>query len=129
VHLEVLPVGEPLPSLSVDGSRLKQVVLNLLRNAIEAIPGEGRVLLECGLVEGRARLAVHDTGPGLPPDLDVFQLFVTTKPRGTGLGLAIAQQIVLEHGGEITAGNRPGGGASFSVTFPLPREEKEHRRP
>ncbi|HEY5907117.1 MAG TPA: ATP-binding protein, partial [Vicinamibacteria bacterium] len=120
VHLEVLPVGEPLPSLSVDGARLKQVVLNLLRNALEAIPGEGRVLVECGLVEGEARLTVHDTGPGLPRDLDIFQLFVTTKPRGTGLGLAIAQQIVLEHGGDLSAQNRPGGGASFTVALPMP---------
>ena len=118
VHLEVAR-GEPLPALPLDAARLKQVVLNLLRNALEAIPGEGRVLVECGLVEGRARLAVHDTGPGLPSDLDIFQLFVTTKPRGTGLGLAIAQQIVLEHGGELTAVNRAGGGATFTVTLPL----------
>ena len=99
VHLEVLPVGEPLPPVPIDAARLKQVVLNLIRNAIEAIPGGGRVLVECGLVEGQARLVVHDTGAGLPKDLDIFQLFVTTKPRGTGLGLAIAHQIVLEHGG------------------------------
>jgi signal transduction histidine kinase len=62
---------------------------------------------------------VTDTGPGLPRDLDVFQLFVTTKAKGTGLGLSIAQQIVLEHGGEISASNQPGRGASFKVLLPL----------
>ena len=114
-------MGEPLPPVPLDASRLKQVVLNLIRNAIEAIPGGGRVLVECGLVEGQARLVVHDTGAGLPKDLDIFQLFVTNKPRGTGLGLPIAHQIVLEHGGEISARNRPGGGASFTVTLPVPK--------
>jgi signal transduction histidine kinase len=62
---------------------------------------------------------VRDTGPGLPPGVDVFQLFVTTKPKGTGLGLSIVQQIVLQHGGDIVAaGSEPGRGACFTVTLP-----------
>ena len=65
------------------------------------------------------RMRVRDTGPGLPENLDVFQLFVTTKARGTGLGLSIAQQIVLEHGGVLTAESEPGKGATFTVTLPL----------
>jgi signal transduction histidine kinase len=120
VHLERRTVGEPLPPLSLDHGRMKQVVLNLLRNAIEAMPNGGTAWVECGLVEGRARLAVRDTGPGLPDGVDIFQLFVTTKARGTGLGLSIAQQIVLEHGGELGAESRPGEGALFTVTLPLP---------
>ena len=63
---------------------------------------------------------MHDDGPGLPPGLDVFQLFVTTKPQGTGLGLSIVQQIVSEHGGHVAAASRPGEGATFTVTLPLP---------
>ena len=128
VRLETRRIGEPLPPLPLDPGRMKQVVLNLVRNSIEAVPEGGRVVVECGLVDGRARLVVHDSGPGLPKDLDIFQLFVTTKPQGTGLGLSIVQQIVLEHGGEIAAESRPGGGAIFTVTLPLkagpgPREE------
>jgi len=65
-----------------------------------------------------ARMTVSDQGPGLPDGLDVFQLFVTTKPKGTGLGLSIAQQVVLEHGGEITATSEPGRGATFMVCLP-----------
>jgi signal transduction histidine kinase len=76
--------------------------------------------VESGLVGGQAVLAVADTGPGLPPGLDVFQLFVTTKPKGTGLGLSIVQQIVLQHGGEIVAQSPPGGGASFTIRLPVP---------
>ena len=55
----------------------------------------------------------------LPPDVDVFQLFVSTKAGGTGLGLSIAQQIVLDHGGEITADSRPGKGTTFTILLPL----------
>jgi signal transduction histidine kinase len=75
--------------------------------------------LESGLVDGRARLIVRDTGPGLPAGVDVFQLFVTTKPKGTGLGLSIVQQIVLQHGGDIVAASEPGQGACFTVTLPV----------
>ena len=70
--------------------------LNLLLNALDATPEGGVVTLESGLVDGRARLVVRDTGPGLPPGVDVFQLFVTTKAKGTGLGLSIVQQIVRQ---------------------------------
>jgi signal transduction histidine kinase/AraC-like DNA-binding protein len=116
-------VGDSLPQLRIDVERMKQVVLNLLQNAIEAMPQGGVVTIESGLVEGRARFVVRDQGPGLPPDLDVFQLFVTTKAKGTGLGLSIAQQVVLEHGGEIAAADQPGGGAAFVVSLPTGSED------
>jgi signal transduction histidine kinase len=113
---------ERIPSARMDGEKMKQVVINLLRNAVEAMPEGGVVILESGLVDGRARMVVRDTGPGLPPGVDVFQLFVTTKPKGTGLGLSIVQQIVLQHGGDIVASpGPPGEGACFTVTLPLPR--------
>jgi signal transduction histidine kinase/putative methionine-R-sulfoxide reductase with GAF domain len=111
--------SEPLPTLAMDAEKMKQVVINLVRNAIEALPEGGVVVVETGVVDGQARLVVRDNGPGLPPELDIFQLFVTTKPRGTGLGLSIAQQIVAEHGGEITAQSEPGKGAVFTVSLPL----------
>lgn len=119
VTLETRRVAEPLPPLRLDANGIKQVLINLLRNAIEAMPEGGRAVLESGLLEGRARVTVSDSGPGLPEGLDIFQLFVTTKPGGTGLGLAIAQQIVLEHGGELTARGGPGQGATFALTLPV----------
>jgi signal transduction histidine kinase len=116
-------IGEPVPDMRVDPEKIKQVAINLVQNAIEALPGGGVVSVESGLVDGRAVMVVRDDGPGLPEGLDVFQLFVTTKAQGTGLGLSIAQQIVLEHGGEIAARSEPGRGATFTVSLPVERAE------
>ena len=112
-------LGAPVPRLKMDAEKMKQVVINLVRNAIEAMPDGGLVALESGAVDGRALISVRDNGPGLPEGVDVFQLFVTTKPKGTGLGLSIAQQIVLAHGGEIEASSEPGKGATFTIALPL----------
>jgi signal transduction histidine kinase len=117
-------IGSAVPRLEMDAEKMKQVVINLVRNAFEAMPDGGEVRVESGVVDGQARLVVRDTGPGLPEGVDVFQLFVTTKPKGTGLGLPIVQQIVLQHGGEIVAANGARGGAEFTVSLPLPRTEK-----
>ncbi len=115
--------GDPIPPSRMDGEKMKQVVMNLVRNAVEAMPAGGVVTVESGLADGRARLVVRDTGPGLPPGVDVFQLFVTTKPKGTGLGLSIVQQIVLQHGGDIATESEPGEGACFTVTLPVQPSE------
>jgi signal transduction histidine kinase len=80
-------VGSAIPELPIDGEKIKQVVINLVQNAIEAMPEGGDVVIETTLADGRAHLSVHDQGPGLPQGLDVFQLFVTTKAKGTGPGL------------------------------------------
>jgi signal transduction histidine kinase len=114
-------IGGPVPDLRVDPEKIKQVAINLVRNAIEALSGGGEVVVLNGLVDGRAQVMVRDNGPGLPEGLDVFQLFVTTKAEGTGLGLSIAQQIVLEHGGEISAASEPGRGTTITVTLPVER--------
>jgi signal transduction histidine kinase/putative methionine-R-sulfoxide reductase with GAF domain len=131
VVLRRTSVGGAIPDLRVDAEKIKQVVINLVQNAIEAMPAGGTAEVESGLLDGHATIAVRDTGPGLPEGLDVFQLFVTTKAKGTGLGLPIAQQIVLEHGGVITAESAPGGGAVFTVRLPgTPAEDKpELERP
>jgi signal transduction histidine kinase len=119
VRLQRRTQGEALPPVCMDAEKMKQVVINLVRNAMEAMPDGGEVTVESGLRDGRARIVVRDTGPGLPPDVDVFQIFVTTKPQGTGLGLSIVQQIVQQHRGEVRAENHPRGGACFTVTVPL----------
>jgi signal transduction histidine kinase len=119
VRLSRQQLGTPIPSLPLDREKVKQVLINLVQNAIEATPG-GEVAVTIGGLDGRAVLSVADNGPGLPEGVDVFQLFVTTKPQGTGLGLPIAQQIVLDHGGEIEVASEPGKGTVFTVSFPLP---------
>lgn len=111
-------IGERLGSLVVDAEKIKQVVINLVRNALEAISESGIVIVEDGLLDSRATIVVRDTGPGLPDGVDIFQLFVTTKAKGTGLGLSIAEQIVTEHGGELRAANDPAGGARFTISLP-----------
>lgn len=131
VALRRQALGDPVPQLRVDAEKIKQVLMNLVRNAVEAMPGGGRVTVGSGMVAGRARLVVSDTGPGLPEGVDVFQLFVTTKPKGTGLGLSIVQQIVLQHGGDIAADRAPGEGARFTITLPVvaAAEAPEETRP
>jgi signal transduction histidine kinase len=121
--------GERLPRMRVDVEKIKQVVMNLVRNAVEAMPAGGDVAVWTGVVDGRARLVVSDTGPGLPDGVDVFQLFVTTKPKGTGLGLSLVQQIVLQHGGEIVADRAPEGGARFTITLPVLPAEPDEEKP
>ncbi len=119
VTLRRQAIGAPIPNLQMDDEKMKQVLINLVQNAIEAMPRGGAVTVESGVEDGQARIVVRDDGPGLPDGLDIFQLFVTTKPKGTGLGLSIAQQIVLEHGGEIAATSQAGRGAIFTVSLPL----------
>ena len=100
--------------------RLRQVVLNLVRNGAEAAGPEGRVEVEVAAEPGGARVEVRDDGPGLPEAArgKLFEPFFTTKPTGTGLGLAVSQAIVRAHGGDVTADAAPGGGARFTVRLP-----------
>jgi signal transduction histidine kinase len=119
VSLRREQMGAPVSTFRMDAEKIKQVVINLVRNAIEAMPQGGGVVVETGVADGLVRLAVSDNGPGLPEGLDVFQLFVTTKPKGTGLGLSIVQQILTQHGGEIRAESEKGRGTAFVITLPL----------
>jgi signal transduction histidine kinase len=119
VQLRRASIGEPPPEIAADPEKIKQVILNLLRNAMEAMPNGGAARIETGLIDGRVCLRIADTGPGLPDDVDVFQVFVSTKAGGTGLGLSIALQIVQDHGGEIVTESRPGEGTVFTIWLPV----------
>jgi signal transduction histidine kinase len=110
--------NEPVPA-DVDRDQFIALLTNLVYNAIDAAPpgGEVGVRVEAGPV-----IDVTDTGPGIDPKIAdrLFQPFATTKATGTGLGLTIARRIVREHGGTLTAANRPEGGARFTLTLPAP---------
>ncbi len=125
-----------LPLVRGDGDQLKQVLLNLVLNACEAMGGKGTIRLatrletDFHLVRDQnppsrfVRIEVADTGPGIDPAFRerIFEPFFTTKPRGTGLGLAISQRIVAEHGGMLRAANDPRGGAVMTLNLPVAAE-------
>jgi signal transduction histidine kinase len=110
-----------LPPLHADRDRLKQVLLNLALNALQAMPSGGRLVLGAAAAGGALTLTVSDSGSGIAPDLlpRIFEPYVTTKARGLGLGLAIARRIVEAHGGRIEAASWPGHGSTFRVIVPL----------
>jgi signal transduction histidine kinase len=107
--------------VALDRALMRRVLANLVRNAIDASrPARARVHLVIAPGDGRAMLTVADEGTGIPAELRerVFDPYFTTRHEGTGLGLAIVKKIVLQHGGEIAAGEREGGGASFTIALP-----------
>ena len=125
VRFEVC-LGEPLAPVHADPDRLRQLLHNLLKNAIEAcrhrdapwVRAETRAGNACD--EAMVELSVHDSGAGFHDDIvdRIFEPYVTSKSKGTGLGLAIAKKIVEEHGGAVSGRNAPNGGALITVHLP-----------
>jgi PAS domain S-box-containing protein len=115
-----LQVEADLPRVPHDAARLRQAVLNLLRNAVEAAGRGGTVRVGARASARGARVCVEDTGPGVADEVKarLFQPFFTTKPSGTGLGLMLAREIVLEHKGELGIETSPLGGAAFTIELP-----------
>ena len=116
-RIDVAADGAPR-SWPVDEARLRQVMINLLENAVEM--SESRVAVTIGREDRELVITVRDSGPGIAAaDLDhVFEPFFTRRTRGTGLGLAVARRLIDLHGGAIAASNAAGGGAVFTITLP-----------
>jgi PAS domain S-box-containing protein len=110
-----------LPSVRVDRALLKQALLNLVYNAIEAMPGGGRLTLGLQQQNDSAEISVSDTGQGIKPEhrARIFQLFFTTRPGGSGIGLASAYKIVQLHEGSIDFESEVGRGTTFRIELPL----------
>jgi len=107
--------------IRADGERLRQVLLNLALNAVQAMGGEGDLEITAfSDKDGDVHIRFRDTGPGVPEELTrrVFMPFYTTKSEGSGLGLSISERIIAEHGGRIRVLNSPRGGAIFEVVMP-----------
>lgn len=117
-------VNQPL---CLDGMKIKRVLMNLVKNSVEAIPETGTVFFDTD-IQGRCfHIRISDTGPGVPEAMlkNLFDPFFTTgKTQGTGLGLAICEKIVHDHKGTITCKNREGGGSQFDILLPLVFERK-----
>lgn len=115
----------PSPRVEVDRLQIQQVVVNLVRNAIEAMqandPASRRLVVATRLEPQWAVVEVHDTGTGIENPDQLFKPFVTTKPKGMGMGLAVSQTIIRSHGGRIWATPNPQGGAVFCFTIPRAR--------
>jgi signal transduction histidine kinase len=118
-----------LPPVPMDREQMKQVLLNLILNALQAMPGGGKLRIQTALVgaeEGAqadraVEIRVRDTGGGIPAEIRnrIFEPFFSTKEEGIGLGLSVAQRIVEEHGGRIRVESREGQGTTFAVLLPL----------
>jgi two-component system, sporulation sensor kinase E len=108
-----------LPLIRIDSAKIKQVVLNLCKNAIEAMRKGGCLVVKVYRSELEVVLEVSDNGIGVPHGVNVFELFKTTKPFGSGLGLSIVRQIVAAHNGTITYTTEAGHGTTFKVCLPV----------
>lgn len=119
-----LRVPDRLPPIVGSPDQLTQVFLNIILNAVDAMPDGGWLDIAASAGHRQLRVTITDTGPGIPPEVmsHLFEPFFTTKKSGTGLGLAISQGIIQQHGGVITAANAPQGGAVFTVTLPASDE-------
>jgi PAS domain S-box-containing protein len=107
------------PIVTVDRDKIKQALLNLVKNAAEAMPGGGKINIEVSTTEEGVFIDITDTGTGIPLDIDAFEPFLTTKKEGTGIGLVIVRQIVTSHGGKISYRSRPGEGTTFRIELPV----------
>jgi PAS domain S-box-containing protein len=145
VERVVSEIGEAMPQTKIrfegtfrdtagDESLLRQAFLNLARNAAEAsedAANGSKVLIRGEMARGESagvqRITVFDNGPGITVEAarKLFRPFFTTKPKGTGLGLAVVQKIIVQHGGQVEARNRPEGGAAFIVTLPVHQRTDE----
>jgi two-component system, NtrC family, sensor kinase len=116
----VTRLDRALPVTLFDRGQMRQALVNLLRNAREAMPEGGRVVVSTWPDEHRIALSVADEGPGIPPDVaaHIFESFYTTKSGGTGLGLSMVRQICLAHGGDVRYEENRGKGSIFSIELP-----------
>ncbi len=115
----------PVPPVYAQGERLQQVFINIILNALDAMPGGGTLRIRLGLEDGAAAVRISDTGTGIRPEhlSRVFDPFFTTKGvgKGTGLGLSISYAIVKEHDGRIEVQSEVGRGSTFTITLPIGR--------
>ena len=107
-----------LPPVSGDRDKLKQVILNLYKNCAEAMPGGGKITVRGSSTKTGVLVEITDTGTGIPPDVDIFEPFATTKIGGTGIGMVVVRQVVIAHRGSITYHSEPGKGTSIFIALP-----------
>ncbi|WP_243371845.1 ATP-binding protein [Geotalea sp. SG265] len=107
-------------TVEADKERIRQVLVNLLKNAVDAVPVEGNITVQLEEEGENILIGISDSGPGIPLESleKIFDIFYTTKKSGTGLGLAVSRKIMEAHDGALSAKNNPAGGAIFTITLP-----------
>lgn len=124
----VLLRADTMPSESIrcrlDKDLIKQAILNLLLNAVQAMPGGGELIVRLSVRRGRAILEVIDTGKGMTSEerSKIFEVYYSTKPGGSGLGLPTTLRIIREHQGSISVESEPGKGTRFLISLPLTKQ-------
>jgi signal transduction histidine kinase len=121
-HVELTRAFDPnLPPVYADPEQLWEALLNLIRNALDAMPAGGNLTVSAQRNGGEALVSIRDSGRGMTEEeaQNLFVPFFTTKSDGTGLGLAYAQRVISEHGGKIDCATAPGHGSTFSIQLPL----------
>jgi signal transduction histidine kinase len=120
IHVATDPA---VPMMEIDRALLRQAILNLVKNGMEALSRGGALTIESHCDGEAVTIAVSDTGGGITTEVAerLFEPFFTTKPQGTGLGLSITRQIIEEHGGDLAWHNRQGAGATFTIRLPIKR--------
>ena len=113
---------ESLPEINIDKAQMKQALLNLILNAIEATSQGGKISIRAYSDAQEVRIEIADTGVGIPEEnlAKIFDLYFTTKDTGTGMGLALVNRIIVEHGGRIEVSSQEGEGTKFILSLPAP---------
>jgi two-component system, sporulation sensor kinase E len=121
-----LALSGSLPSLDLDEKYMKQALLNIVQNAVSAMPEGGTLRIETARRADEVHLRISDTGVGIPEEnmSKIWEPFFTTKDFGSGLGLTLVFKIVKEHRGDITVQSRVGEGTTFTVSLPVPKEQR-----
>lgn len=114
-------IDDSLSDIEIDPLRLRQAIINLLKNSYEAMNHSGTVLLNASLEESSVRFDIIDYGGGIPADYEdhIFEPLVTSKQDGSGLGLSITKKIIEAHNGKISYVSRPGDGCTFTIRLPI----------
>jgi signal transduction histidine kinase len=117
----ILTPSESLPAYNLDYQQMKQVLVNLIKNAMEAMHEGGTITVSVERRPPHLEIVVADTGEGMPPDVveNIFTPYFTTKSKGSGLGLAISRNIIRAHNGDLGVESQPGKGSVFTIRLPL----------
>ncbi len=120
-------LDEKIPVLSLDEGAMKMALLNLVKNAVSAMPNGGELRLQTRLEGTLVHIEISDTGSGIPEELlgKIFEPFFTTRNTGSGLGLTVVYKVVREHGGDLQVDSIPGRGSTFRISLPVPQREKK----